>query len=201
MPPDEPVYRDPIDPLPNGLVRPKGERKVSKRRKRADQVKIAAALGKGGALREIAEDVGLSKTMVVHVRDKIDAGKDKYLAEVRKRAQDELAKDAIDVLKLNIEKQRQALNGTPLVNKEGAAILDAEGKPITVPPRLSDMAQSARALNEIAFPLQDLEPLRAPLGDIAKMSGGIAAELLLKLKEHEEKNARPEKEVEGERID
>lgn len=178
--PDDPVYRDPVDLLPNGLVRPKGQRKVSKRKKRADQVKIAAALGKGGALREIAEEVGLSKTMVVHVRDKIDAGKDHHLAKVRERARDELADLAIDALRPTIEKMKERLSDEKT--------------------RLSDMAQSARALNEIAFPsVEQVAPV-APVADMARLSGGIAAELLLRLKEHEEKTGRPETEVDGERV-
>lgn len=159
---------------------PPGQRKVSKRKRRGDQIKIAAALGKGGAIREVAEEVGLSKTMVQFVKDKIDKGKDRYLAEVRQRAQDELSTAAIDALR-------------PTIAAMKAKIDDKDT-------RLSDMAQSARALNEIAFPAQEQAPLRVPLGDMAKMSGTIAAELLLQLKAHEEKTARPEIEVDGERI-
>lgn len=177
-----PEYRDPIDLLPGGIVRPKGRRKQSKKARRARQVQIAAALGKGGALREIAEETGHSKTMVVHVRDKIDSGKDPYLAKVRERARDELSTAAIDALRLNISKQKEAL--------------EAGGQ------RLSDMAQSARSLNEIAFPSEQAGPV-VPLTvtDLGKLTGAAAAELLLQLKAHEERTARPERLVDGERIE
>jgi hypothetical protein len=164
--------------------RPRGERQISKRRKRADQVKIAAGLGSGAAIREVAEDTGLSKTMVMHVKKKIESGKDKHLVAVAERARQELATQAIDVLKLNIEKQKEALEKT--------------GKDA---PRLSDMAQSARALNEIAFApsIEEAKQDGFELG--ANVTGKIAAELLLKLKEHEARTSRPERLTEGERVD
>lgn len=161
-----------------------GQRKVSKQKRRRDQVRIAAALGTGAALREVAEEVGLSKTMVVHVRNKIEAGKDPHLANVFRKAQEEIAEMSIDALK--------------------PAILAAKQKAQDPETRGSDVAQIIRALGERVDKAAyvPLEPgSSAPSADVGALAGRAAAELLIALKEHEEKHSRPEREISGERVD
>ena len=177
-------------------VRPVGsKRKMSPQQRLEEKIKAAALMGVGTPIRKTAVMLNVSKGMVQQIRTsmKEDTPQGEILRKAAQEAREAVAGEAMGVLRLAINKAKTQITKGVRTSKGYSE------------PPLAHVAQAVRSLSDVAMyePHKDEIPTADHPRDRVQMTAGAMADLLLKVRDHEQAKGRveidvtPKKEIES----